>query len=161
MFIALFLKGFERQIRENILSGMVPSRREMSISIGSYEEMPDDLQKFVAPHLTDDICAVTRPTDIGDSQVPIFVCCRGDIGDDWGVGSGKGGSLQVLFGYTIAEVIFAMLHGEVEMETLRPKNRISDTRNDILNTKKQRLLIRPSVPVDFKSCGQSKMVSQH
>ena len=121
MFLALFLKGFENQIRENILSGMVPARREMAISLGSYAEMPNDLQEILAPHLDDTFCAVTRPSDIADDQLPTFVCCREDIGDEWGVSSGKGGSLQVLLGYTILEIIYAMLHGEVELETLKPK----------------------------------------
>lgn len=121
MFIAFFLKLFEGRIREEIFSGMIPVRRELSIAICNYDEIPRDLQPYVEDHIAEKVCAVSRPTDIKDDSVPTMVWCRADIGDDWGVGSGKGGSMQTLLGYVMLEVAYSLLHGEVELETLSPK----------------------------------------
>lgn len=121
MFLALFLKGFEERIANNILSGLHPARREIEISIGSRAEMPSDLQDFVELPLTESVCAVTRASEVTDDRTPTFVCCREDIGDDWGTGAGEGGNLQVLLAHTALEIVYSLLHGEVDRKTLEPK----------------------------------------
>ena len=121
MFVALFLKGFEEQIASEVLGSMKPARRELAIIVSSVAEMPEDIRAFVMPHLEDQPCAVTRPGDMKDDTVPTFVTCRDDIGDQWGVGEGKGSALQIILGMTMLELVYTLLHGEIELDTLRPK----------------------------------------
>lgn len=121
MFIAFFLKGFEEKIVSEILVGVTPTRRELNVMVANIAEMPEDIRSFVSPHLNGNFCAVTRPTSPDDDTAPTLVSCEEHIGDNWGVGEGRGGALQSILGLTLLELVYSMAHGEIELETLKPK----------------------------------------
>jgi tetratricopeptide (TPR) repeat protein len=121
MFIAFFLKGFEKKIRDDVLGSVKPLRRELAIFVSSFSEVPEDLRTFVADHLVDQPCVVSRPSDAKDDTAPTWVTCRDDIGSSWNVGEGRGNALQIVLGLVVLEVVFALTHGQLDPETLRPK----------------------------------------
>lgn len=116
--LVLFLKGFEDTIRE-IVPRVQQMPEELTILVVNVLEIPPDLKQYL-PSDWDHPCAVTRPTRPGDA-VPTIVFCAGDIAQKWQAGVGTGNALQVLLGLTLVEVLYQLLRGEVDMETLRPK----------------------------------------
>lgn len=121
MILALFLKGFEVEIREELTTGVRVACDEIPIQICNTRDLPDGFEKYLGPSVKSDVCAVTRPTDMADTVVPTIVICRDDIAENWGAGKRKGSAMQMLVGISLAEIAYRLFKGEVDMETLRPK----------------------------------------
>jgi hypothetical protein len=93
------------------------------IQIANFETMPADLKPFVAGSISDQPCVVTRLTEgsTEDCSTPTLVFLTPDFLDRMSVGEGKGGSLQVLAGYTALEVALRILGDTISPEELGPK----------------------------------------
>ncbi len=120
--LALFLKGFEADLSRDLLGG-IALLSELTIMVAFVEKMPEDLKHSVLPHLVDVPCCVTRltPGPDDDSAVPTSVFLSKDYMIGLTVGAGRGGSFQALVGLTLNEVVYRLLRGTVDLETLRPK----------------------------------------
>lgn len=120
MFLALFLKGFEHEIQQDIILSSTLPQNELAIGVirlDEFREMIDSSMDF-SPELP---CSVSRPTNPKDPQrVPTFVICREDISNRWHAGQKRGSALQTLFGLTLLEVVYQLFEGAVDMESLRP-----------------------------------------
>jgi hypothetical protein len=121
MILALFLKGFEQDIREELTTGQGLAINELAIQICNVRDLPDELDEYVKPAIEDQECAVTRPSDPFDNNAPTIVICREDIANRWTAGKRGGGSMQVLIGLTLIEIAYRIFRGEVDLESLHPK----------------------------------------
>lgn len=123
--LAMFMKGFEDELRRELLADEELAD-ELQIHVAHVDHVPNDLrvmldqQLGVGAKLAKEACIVTRPSDF---QVPtpttVFVGPRFLV--ELELGTGRGGSLQELFGYALVEVVFQLLRGAVEVESLYPK----------------------------------------
>jgi len=122
LLLALFLKGFEADLGKDLLAGAAMVA-EVPIQIANFETMPEDLRPFVAGSIADQPCVATRLTEgsIEDRSTPTLVFLAPEFLDRMSVGEGKGGSLQVLAGYTALEVALRILGDTISPEELGPK----------------------------------------
>jgi hypothetical protein len=122
--LSLFVKAFEADLRDQLVS--VPQIEELLVQICTYKEMPKSLREISDATLgTGEIlrhqpCAVTRPTAFSEKS-PTFIVLADTFLDGVGFGEGRGGSLQMLFGTTLIEIVFQMLRGEVDTDEIAPK----------------------------------------
>jgi hypothetical protein len=99
---------------------------ELLIQVCSYEAMPPDLRDVADRTMgTDKImaeqsCAVTRPTAYREKS-PTFVLLAPNFVENVVFGEGVSGSLHLLFGLTLVELLFQLMRGEVDVEQIRPK----------------------------------------
>jgi hypothetical protein len=122
LLLAVFLKGFEKEIQAELLSTTEVARSEISIEVANIESAPPEIRPYVSPTLSHQACAVTRATDPKSSdQVPVFVFCRAGIQDEWRLEPGKGSALHLFLGLTLVELVFQLLNGEIETAVLEPK----------------------------------------
>jgi tetratricopeptide (TPR) repeat protein len=121
MILALFLKGFEKDIEYQFASDEGFFCNEISIQICSASELTGTTEEMIRPALRDAPCTVSSLSDISDLETPTIIFCREDIAESWEAGTGKGSSIQLLIGLTLTEIAYRLLGGEVERETLRPK----------------------------------------
>jgi tetratricopeptide (TPR) repeat protein len=122
--LGFFLKAFETDIRDNLVSQ--PVAREIVIHVGDYSAMPADLRNLadealdVRALLDRQACAVTRPTSY-EEETPTLIILGPKFLNEANFGEGVGGSFQVLLGLTTVEILHALLQGEVNLEELEPK----------------------------------------
>ena len=121
MILALFLKGFEDKIREEITTAQGMATNELYINICNIRDVPKDIEGFMKPALESQVCAVTRPSNPLDSTAPTVVVCREDIANNWAPGHRGGGSMQILIGLTLVEIVYRLFAGEVDLDSLNPK----------------------------------------
>ena len=120
--LALFLKGFEVDLSRDLLGG-IALLSELTIIVACAEAMPEDIKTLVLPHLDGVPCYVAPLTSGADddSAIPTNVFLANDFMGGLSVEAGRGGSLQALLGFTLNEIIYRLLRGTVDPETLRPK----------------------------------------
>jgi len=122
LLVAVFLKGFEKEIQTEIFSTSDVARSEISIEVANIESVPSDMRSYISPTLSHQACAVTRATNPKSSdQVPLFIFCRANIQDEWKLEPGKGSALHLLLGLTLVEMVFQLFNGEIETAVLEPK----------------------------------------
>lgn len=122
LLIAVFLKGFEKEIQAELFSSTDVARSEIYIEVANADSVPPDIRPYVSPTLGRQACAVTRATDPkSPDQVPVFVFCRAGIQDEWKLEPGKESALYLLLGLTLVELVFQLLNGEIETAVLEPK----------------------------------------
>jgi hypothetical protein len=80
----------------------------------------DFLNSLLGRKLAEEACIVTRPSDF-QVRTPTTVFVGPRFFAELELGTGRGGSLQELLGYVLVEVVFQLLRGEVELESLYPK----------------------------------------
>lgn len=120
--LMLFLKGFEAEIGSQVVGTAPATRQEVQIYVMSAENIPDSIKKFVEPHLSDQICTVSRPTHPGDSNsVPTMVYFKPGITGSSSWNQQEIAGLEVLFGYALLEVVYQIFQGEVDLDVLAPK----------------------------------------
>lgn len=123
--LSLFLKAFEHELVHELI-GNNTNIDELLINIASFDEMPESLRnaanKTMALDevLSEQPCAVTRPTDYTENSPTIVILSKTFL-KDLSFNNEKGNSLQLLFGLTLVEIVYQLLRGNVEIETLRPK----------------------------------------
>lgn len=123
--LSVFIKAFEHELAQDICGGE-PSLDELLIQIASFDEMPEDFRQLTSQTLdlgntlVNQPCIVTRPTDFKEFS-PTCVFLGPTFLKDVAFGDISGSALQLLFGLTLTEVAFQLLHGEVEMDEIRPK----------------------------------------
>ena len=64
-------------------------------------------------------CAVTRPTSFGE-RMPTAAVLSANFLENVRFGEREGGALQALFGLTLIEIVYQLLQGQVDEESLRP-----------------------------------------
>ncbi len=122
--LAVFLKAFEKELSEELVPR--PAIDELQIQICNFVDIPEDLRRTlnsefdVETILEDQGCVVTRPSDVSDAT-PTLVMVSPKFLDEAKFGVGVGGSIQILFGLAIIEIVFQLLKGEVDFEQIRPK----------------------------------------
>ncbi len=122
LLLVSFLKGFEKESQNEIVLANKIGRREVTVQVANLEEMPEDIRNAFPPDVSEKVCSVTRPTDTaGDHDVPTLVICRSDISAHWEAERGKASAVQTLLALSLAEIVFQLFKGQVEMETLYPK----------------------------------------
>lgn len=121
MILALFLKGFEHDIRDELTTAQGLACDELAIQICNTRDLPGGMDKYIKPAVEDQVCAVTRPTDPADTTTPTIIICRDDIASCWKAGHRKGGNMQLLVGLSLVEIAYRLFKGEVDLESLRPK----------------------------------------
>ncbi len=120
--LAFFLKGFEKDIQDDIILAEKLGQDEVSVFVGNVEAAPEDIKKYLLPSLKEQTCAVSTPTrPTTDLSVPTYVFCRSDIAEQWHAGSGRASSMQLLLGLALREIVYRLFRGEVELDTLHPK----------------------------------------
>lgn len=120
--IALFLKGFEAEVRDRIVGQGAIGQQEVRMFVGSSVAIPADVAPRVWPQSTEGPCLATRPTDFREGEViPTYLFFKEGIAKDWMPGSGKGSSMQVLLATALLELVFQLFRGEIELEVLQPK----------------------------------------
>jgi tetratricopeptide (TPR) repeat protein len=120
--LMLFLKGFEAEIASQVVGTAPATRQEVQIYVMSAENIPDSVKKFVEPHLSGQVCTVSRPTDPGDpDSVPTMVYFKPGITGLSSWDEEEIAGLEVLFGYALLEVVYQILQGEVDLDVLAPK----------------------------------------
>lgn len=122
--LAVFIKAFEAELANDIV-GRMPSLDELLIQIGLFDAMPEDLQKATQSIGLIDIlknspCTVSRPTSFNEFS-PTCVFLSSSFLKEVSFGDVSGSAFQLLFGLTLTEIAFQLLHGEVEMDEIRPK----------------------------------------
>jgi tetratricopeptide (TPR) repeat protein len=122
LLIALFLKGFEGEMAADIFAG-IPLRSELVLAITDIKSAPQEVQDEVRPSLGDRPCQVSRPTDMesDDGSMPTYIFLSTGFSSNVKVGEGKGGPMQILFGFVIAEVAYRLMRGQVDLEVITPK----------------------------------------
>lgn len=122
--LSLFVKAFEGELRDKLVA--LPMIDELLVQVWSYEAMPADFRETADRTIgTDKIlaeqsCAVTRPTSFVEGT-PTFVVLAPRFLEEVMFGEGIGGSLHLLFGLTLVELVFQLLRGEVDIDEIRPK----------------------------------------
>jgi tetratricopeptide (TPR) repeat protein len=123
--LAVFMKAFEEDLAKDII-GREPELEELLIQIGSFDAMPEDFREIASQtldltHILDkQSCVVSRPTNFRENS-PTCVFLGSSFLKDVSFGDISGSALQLLFGLTLTEVTFQLLHGEVEIDEIRPK----------------------------------------
>jgi hypothetical protein len=122
LLLALFLKGFEAELSRELFQG-VTLMPELTIMVADATCMPQDLRPFVADALKNAPCVVTRPTNLVEDKpdLPTNVFLSETFISELVIGEGRGGALQVLFGFTLIEVAYRLLRGTVDPDALSPK----------------------------------------
>jgi hypothetical protein len=88
--------------------------------------MPDDIREMavrmfdIEKMLDEQSSAVTRTTDFSGAT-PMMAFLHPEFLERTRVGEGTGGSLQLLFGLAMIELVFLMLRGQVDHDAIRPK----------------------------------------
>ncbi len=121
MILAVFLKGFEQDIRDELFTAEGIATSEINVQIFNTRDLPQIIEKQIDSTLDDQVCVVTRPTNPTDKTTPTIVICRDDIASNWSAGMRGSGSMQILIGYTLVELVYRLFGGEVDLESLRPK----------------------------------------
>jgi tetratricopeptide (TPR) repeat protein len=123
--LAMFIKAFEDELDRELIGGEA-GVDELMIYIGHIDHMPEDVRHLADQNLglggvlAEQACVVSRPSDFKETM-PTFVLLSATFFERIVFGEGRGGSLQMLFGFTFVELTFQLLRGEVEMEAIRPK----------------------------------------
>ena len=123
--LAVFIKAFEHELVQEIIGG-APALDELLIQIASFNEMPEDIRQLASKTLdlesvlANQPCIVSRPSNFKEVS-PTCVFLGPTFLQDVSFGDISGSALQLLFGLTLTEVAFQLLHGEVEMDEIRPK----------------------------------------
>jgi hypothetical protein len=123
--LAMFIKAFEDELSRELI-GSGASVDELDIRIGHIDHFPEEIRRMAdsALGLTETLrkqaCAITRPSDV-ENTYPTWVVLSPAFNEEILFGEGRGGSLQVLFGFTLIEITFQLLRGQVDIETIRPK----------------------------------------
>jgi len=123
--LTMFMKAFEQELFQDIIGGE-PALDELLIQIASFDEMPEDFRQMASKTLdlgdllANQPCIVSRPTNFNEVS-PTYVFLGPSFLKEVSFGDISGSSLQILFGLTLTEVAFQLLHGEVEMDEIRPK----------------------------------------
>lgn len=121
MALAFFLKGFEGELRKKVFGTLKP-RPELCIYVVDLAEAPDDIAQPVRDAIGERSSMVSRQTDPAlEPPAPTAVFIAEDFVEGLTVGQGRGGSLQVLLGYGVLEIVYSLLRGEVEHSVLSPK----------------------------------------
>ncbi|MCV9960294.1 DUF4062 domain-containing protein [Pararhizobium sp. BT-229] len=121
--LAQFLKAFELEIGALVGKSDIV---ELSLQVATYDEMPEDIQRDAAERLgladmlARQTCAVSRPSDFSGST-PTFVFLGSAFLEEATTGEGAGGSMQMLFGLTLIEIVHQCFRGEVNDNEIRPK----------------------------------------
>lgn len=122
--LAFFIKAFEDDLLRELVPN--PNTDELFVNVCSHSEIPEDFKLLLdstlrtGEILSEQSCVVTRPTFYAD-DTPTCVVLSPKFLDEMVFGEGVGGSLQLLCGLTLVELVFQLLQGEVETEELRPK----------------------------------------
>jgi len=123
--LTMFMKAFEEELAQDLIGGEA-ALDELLIQIASFTHMPDDFRQMASQSLdlgnilADQPCIVSRPNDFSEIS-PTYVFLGPSFLKDVSFGGLSGSALQFLFGLTLVEVTFQMLHGEVELDEIRPK----------------------------------------
>ncbi len=121
--LTLLLAAFSSDIFDDVLSGAAPEREWASIHVCNYGEARElfPLEK-IGLESEPVGCAVTRATDVKiDEEAPILVITSESLTSEWLVGSGRANTGQRVFASVLAELVFHLQAGEIEVETLYPK----------------------------------------
>jgi tetratricopeptide (TPR) repeat protein len=123
--LAMFIKAFEDELNRELI-GSGASIDELDIEIGHIDHFSEEIRRMadstlgLTETLRKQACAITRPSDFG-SNYPTWIVLSPTFNEEILFGEGRGGSLQVLFGFTLIEITFQLLRGQVDIETIRPK----------------------------------------
>ena len=121
--LTLLLAAFSHDIFEDVLSSAAPERDWASIHVCNYDEARELLPLEKIGLSSEPVgCAVTRAADVKtDRETPILVITNENLTNEWLVGSGSANIGQRVFANVLAELVFHLQAGEVEVETLYPK----------------------------------------
>jgi len=123
--LAMFTKAFEAELSRELI-GSGASIDELDIRIGHIDHFSEETRRAIdsglglSETLQKQACAVTRPSNF-EEACPTWVVLSSSFNEEILFGEGKGGSLQVLFGFILMEITFQLLRGQVDIETIRPK----------------------------------------
>lgn len=123
--LAMFIKAFEGELVHDLIGGEA-ALDELLIETASFSKMPDDIRGIASQSvnlgnvLAEQACTVSRPTNF-DTSSPTYVFLGPSFLADVSFGRQGGHALPLLFGLTLVEVVFQLLRGEVEMDSIRPK----------------------------------------
>jgi hypothetical protein len=120
--IALFLLGFEQEIRRDVLNNERPERSELNVSVIALSEAA----KIPVSLDGDQMFGVSRPVNF-DEGVPTFVIFRDGVLGTWEKEDYVTGLLGLLAS-VLLEVTFQLLKAEVDSDTLH-RNIIRIVRN--------------------------------
>lgn len=117
--LAALLWAFQEQVHRQLLFGVPLARDEVEFDVTAVEEFQKHVQKevvFKGP------CSVTRSTNPKTAeQVPILVLYKEhELRDLRGEGSGAP-TVHYLCGRAVTELVFHLLQGEVDLDSLTPK----------------------------------------
>lgn len=124
LILSLLLKGLEKHIESSILLASTFPRSEASIMLVNVNDFTNNIDAKMAglPLPMSQVCTVSRASNPAEEkQVPIVIICRDDISKHWEPGHRRASSLQIMFGLLLTELIFHLLKGAVDLESLRPK----------------------------------------
>jgi len=123
--LSMFIKAFEDELKKELICGCTEVN-ESVIQVGNISHMPLDIQQQkvnacdLKTLLFEQACVISRPYDFSIT-VPTIVFLSSTFFESINIGDSNSGALQMLFAQTIVELTYQLLHGEVEMEVLRPK----------------------------------------
>ncbi len=121
--LALFFKAFEDEIGQIVGKTDV---FEVNLQIASFDDMPDDIKEMsremfdLENRLKEQDVCVSRPVNF-DGSTPTIVFLGDKFLPRAVAGEGVGGSMQILFGLSLLEVIHQCFRGQVIDEEIRPK----------------------------------------
>ena len=122
--LAAFIKAFEVNLRDDL--GITSSKiEELVIYVCNIDQVPESfktsLEKVgVKEALAHASVVVTRPT-IFEGPAMTAMILSSTFLDEIKFGESSGGSLHALFGFSLIEIVYQLLQGEVDEETIRPK----------------------------------------
>lgn len=121
--LALFFKGFEAEIND-IAKGTEVD--ELLIQVALFDEMPQDIRDVsnrmfnLQGAVNEQGSAATRTEDFS-GETPTLVFLSSNFLTRAEVGEGVSGSIQMMLGLTLVEVLYQLFKGEVDHDQLRPK----------------------------------------
>ncbi|MGN6149246.1 MAG: hypothetical protein ACTHPD_11950, partial [Rhizomicrobium sp.] len=122
--LATSIKAFEKEIVEQF-SVNPAAIDELRVNVLSVEYAPEMLKSAIetvgAPEaVRNRSVAVSRPVDFSDSAMTNVFLGKTFL-DELTLGGDIAGSLQMLLALTLVEIVFELLKGSVDEETIRPK----------------------------------------
>jgi hypothetical protein len=123
--LAVFAKAFEHELSSELI-GDADTSDELLIQVGHIDRVPKEMRSLlegtlgIGETLREQHCAVTRPTDFA-SPVPTAVFVNSSFFDALSFGEGSAGSLQMLFAFSLIEIAYQLLRGQVELDAIQPK----------------------------------------
>lgn len=123
--LSVFSKAFEIELEDELI-GFESDVSELLVQVSAYDLMPADMKELAAKSLglgdilSEQPCAVSRPAAFNVISPTIVFLAPSFLADVSVQGRG-GSALEVLLGLTLTELVFQMLRGQVEIDSLRPK----------------------------------------